>query len=221
VAEKADTLHCVPLNTSWSDVGSWSGLWELLEKDHVGNVILGSGEVLFDETRNSLAYTNHALVAVIGLKDVVVSATEDAVLVISKEYAESVKKIVEHLKRNGRGQTLDHLRVYRPWGWYQALNRGDRYQVKCIMVKPGGTLSLQSHFHRSEHWVVVEGTLEVTKGEKIELLSENQSTYIPLGEKHRLANPGKIPAFLIEVQSGSYLQEDDIVRFEDVYGRGS
>ena len=219
VAEKAGNLRCVPLNTPWSDVGSWSALWDLLEKDTMGNVILGEGEVLLDETSGSLAYSNRALVAVVGLKDVVVSATEDAVLVISKEYAESVKTIVEHLKNNGRAHTIDHLRVYRPWGWYQGLNRGDRYQVKCIMVKPGGKLSLQSHFHRSEHWVVVKGTLEVTKGDAVELLSENQSTYIPLGEKHRLANPGKIPAFLIEVQSGSYLDEDDIVRFEDVYGR--
>jgi mannose-1-phosphate guanylyltransferase/mannose-6-phosphate isomerase len=219
VAEKADHLRCVPLGTPWSDVGSWSALWRLLEKDDAGNVVLGDGEILLEETSGSLAYSNHALVAVVGMKDVVVSATEDAVLVISKEYAESVKGIVEHLKHEGRTHTLDHLRVYRPWGWYQALNRGERYQVKCIMVKPGGTLSLQSHFHRSEHWVVVKGTLEVTKGDKVELLSENQSTYIPLGEKHRLANPGKIPAFLIEVQSGSYLDEDDIVRFEDVYGR--
>jgi len=219
VAEKADNLVCVPLNTSWSDVGSWSALWEVLEKDDAGNVILGDGEVLLDDTSGSLAHSDHALVAVVGLKDVVVSATEDAVLVISKEYAESVKTIVEHLKNNGRAHTFDHQRVYRPWGWYQGLNRGDRYQVKCIMVKPGGKLSLQSHFHRSEHWVVVKGTLEVTKGDSVELLSENQSTYIPLGERHRLANPGKIPAFLIEVQSGSYLDEDDIVRFEDVYGR--
>jgi mannose-1-phosphate guanylyltransferase/mannose-6-phosphate isomerase len=218
VAEKADNLRCVLLNTPWSDVGSWSALWDLLDKDNAGNVVLG-GEVLFDETTHSLAYSNHALVAVIGLKDVVVSATEDAVLVMSKEYAESVKGIVEHLKSNRRTHTLDHLRVYRPWGWYQALNQGDRFQVKFIMVKPGGTLSLQRHLHSSEHWVVVKGTLEVTKGDKVELLSENQSTYIALGEKHRLANPGRIPAFLIEVQSGSYLDEDDIVRFEDVYGR--
>ena len=219
VAEKADNLCCVPLQTPWSDVGSWSALWDLLEKDDAGNVILGEGEVLLDQTSGSLAYSDHALVAVVGLKDVVISATEDAVLVTSREYAESVKEIVEHLKRNGHAQTLDHLKVYRPWGWYQALDRGDRYQVKCIMVKPGGTLSLQSHVHRSEHWVVVKGTLEVTKGDTVELLNENQSTYIPVGEKHRLANPGKIPAFLIEVQSGSYLDEDDIVRFEDVYGR--
>ena len=219
IAEKAANLRCVPLNAPWSDVGSWSALWDVLEKDDAGNVILGEGEVLLEDTSGSLAHSQHALLAVVGLKDVVVSATEDAVLVISKEYAEAVKTIVEHLKHNGRAHTLDHLRVYRPWGWYQGLNRGDRYQVKCIMVKPGGKLSLQSHFHRSEHWVVVKGTLEVTKGDAVELLSENQSTYIPLGEKHRLANPGKIPAFLIEVQSGSYLDEDDIVRFEDVYGR--
>jgi mannose-1-phosphate guanylyltransferase/mannose-6-phosphate isomerase len=219
VAEKANNLRCVPLTTPWSDVGSWSSLWSLLEKDAAGNVTLGDGEILLEDTSGSLAYSDRALVAVAGLKDVVVSATEDAVLVMSKDYAESVKGIVAHLKGNGYAHTLDHLRVYRPWGWYQALNRGDRYQVKCIMVKPGATLSLQSHFHRSEHWVVVKGTLEVTKGEKVELLSENQSTYIPIGERHRLANPGKIPAFLIEVQSGSYLDEDDIVRFEDAYGR--
>jgi mannose-1-phosphate guanylyltransferase / mannose-6-phosphate isomerase len=219
VAEKADNLRCVPLGTPWSDVGSWSALWSLLDKDDAGNVILGEGKILLEETNDSLAYSSNALVAIVGLKDVVVSATEDAVLVISKEYAESVKSIVEHLKSNGGTHAVDHLRVYRPWGWYQGLNRGDRYQVKCIMVKPGGTLSLQSHFHRSEHWVVVKGTLEVTKDNKVELLSENQSTYIPLGEKHRLANPGRIPAFLIEIQSGSYLDEDDIVRFEDVYGR--
>ena len=149
-----------------------------------------------------------------------VVATEDAVLVASKEHAEEVKGIVEQLKQNGAAHALYHNRVYRPWGWYQTINRGDRYQVKCIMVKPGGTLSLQSHLHRSEHWVVVKGTLEVTKGEEAELLSENESTYIPVGKPHRLANPGKIPAFLIEVQSGLYLDEDDIVRYEDLYRRG-
>jgi len=219
VAEKADNLRCVPLGTPWSDVGSWSALWRLLEKDDAGNVAIGDGEVLFEEAQDSLAYSSTAAVAIIGLRDVVVSATEDAVLVVSKEYAESVKTIVAHLKANGALHTVDHLRVHRPWGWYQTLTRGDRHQVKCIMVKPSGRLSLQSHRHRSEHWVVVKGTLEVTKGDAVELLSENQSTYIPIGEKHRLANPGKIPAFLIEVQAGSYLSEDDIVRFEDVYGR--
>jgi len=219
VAEKADSLSCVPLGTPWSDVGSWCALWNQLEKDDAGNVVIGDGECLFEETRDSLAYSSGAAVAVVGLSDVVVSATEDAVLVVSKEYAETVKTIVAHLKKNGALQTVDHVRVHRPWGWYQTLTQGEQYQVKCIMVKPGGRLSLQSHFHRSEHWVVVKGTLEVTKGDTVQLLSENQSTFIPVGEKHRLANPGKIPAFLVEVQSGSYLDEDDIVRFEDVYGR--
>jgi mannose-1-phosphate guanylyltransferase/mannose-1-phosphate guanylyltransferase/mannose-6-phosphate isomerase len=154
------------------------------------------------------------------VENIVVVAMEDAVLVASKDHAEQVKGIVEQLRGNGRAHVLQHNRVYRPWGWYQTLNRGDRYQVKCIMVKPGGKLSLQSHHHRSEHWVVVKGTLEVTKGEDTELLSENESTYIPIGKPHRLTNPGKIPAFLIEVQSGPYLDENDIVRFEDIYHRG-
>jgi mannose-1-phosphate guanylyltransferase/mannose-6-phosphate isomerase len=153
------------------------------------------------------------------LKDVVVVVTDDAVLVASKDYTEEVKDVVEHLRGNGSSHALQHNRVYRPWGWYQTLNRGERYQVKCIMVKPGGKLSLQSHYYRSEHWVVVKGTLEVCSGAETELLAENQSTYIPIGKPHRLANPGKSPAFLIEVQSGRYLDESDIVRYEDVYGR--
>ncbi|MGH6824180.1 mannose-1-phosphate guanylyltransferase/mannose-6-phosphate isomerase [Methyloceanibacter sp.] len=221
VAEKAGNMQCVPLNTPWSDMGSWSSLWGLLEKDSTGNVALGEGEIVLEQTSNSLAYSDHACVALVGVSDTIVVATEDAVLVVSKEYAESVKTIVEHLKGNGRSHTLHHSRVYRPWGWYQSINKGSRYQVKCIMVKPGAKLSLQSHFHRSEHWVIVTGTLEVTKGDEVELLSENQSTFIPIGKKHRLANPGKIPAFIIEVQSGPYLDEDDIVRFEDVYHRHS
>jgi mannose-1-phosphate guanylyltransferase/mannose-6-phosphate isomerase len=155
----------------------------------------------------------------VGLENVVVVAMEDAVLVASKDQSEQIKRVVDHLKGNGGDLALQHNRVYRPWGWYQGLNRGERYQVKCIMVKPGGKLSLQSHHHRSEHWVVVTGTVEVTRGDRVEMLSENQSTYIPVGEKHRLANPGKIPAFLIEVQSGAYLDEDDIVRYDDIYRR--
>lgn len=142
-------------------------------------------------------------------------------LVAAKDQVDRVREIVAQLKGNGAAHVLHHNRVYRPWGWYQTVNRGERYQVKCLMVKPGATLSLQNHYHRSEHWVVVRGTLEVTKGQSTELLSENQSTYIPIGSPHRLANPGKIPAFLIEVQSGSYLAEDDIVRFEEIYGRGA
>ena len=148
-------------------------------------------------------------------------AIQDAFLVASKDHVERIKHMVDRFKSNGCDLTIQHNRVHRPWGWYESLNRGDRYQVKCIMVKPGGRLSLQSHYHRSEHWVVVTGTLEVTRDEEIEILSENQSTYILVGQKHRLANPGKIPAFLIEVQSGTYLNEDDIVRYDDVYRRNS
>jgi mannose-1-phosphate guanylyltransferase/mannose-6-phosphate isomerase len=221
IAEQADNIRCVPLDTSWSDVGSWTAVWSLLEKDGADNVVFGEGEVLLEQTNRSLAYSDGLCVALVGLENVVVVATEDAVLVVAKDYAESVKTIVAHMKENGRTHALEHTRVYRPWGWYQILNRGDRYQVKCIMVKPGGKLSLQSHFHRSEHWVVVKGTLEVTKGDETELLSENQSTYIPIGKKHRLSNPGKIPSLLVEIQSGPYLDEDDIVRFEDIYNRCS
>lgn len=221
IAEKASNIACVPLLTPWSDIGSWSALWTFMDKDEAGNVTQGSGKVILDSTQNSFAYSDEACVALLGVKDVVVVVTDDAVLVASKDYAEEVKNIVEHLKGNGSSHALQHNRVYRPWGWYQTLNRGDRYQVKCIMVKPGGKLSLQSHYHRSEHWVVVKGTLEVSSGEETELLAENQSTYIPIGKPHRLANPGKIPAFLIEVQSGPYLDESDIVRYEDAYGRGA
>ena len=219
IAEKGPSMACVPLIADWSDVGSWSALWSFVDKDDTGNVMRGDGEIILESTENSFAYSDQACVALLGVKDIVVVVTEDAVLVASKAHAEDVKLIVERLKGNGRSHVLHHNRVYRPWGWYQTLNRGERYQVKCIMVKPGGRLSLQSHHHRSEHWVVVNGTLEVIKGDEIELLTENQSTYIPIGKPHRLANPGKIPAFLIEVQSGTYLDEDDIVRYDDLYGR--
>jgi mannose-1-phosphate guanylyltransferase/mannose-6-phosphate isomerase len=220
VAEKAPNMACVPLATLWSDVGSWSAVWNFMDKDATGNVTQGEGEIILEATRNSFAYSDQPCVALLGVENIVVVAMEDAVLVASKDHAEQVKGIVEQLRGNGRAHVLQHNRVYRPWGWYQTLNRGDRYQVKCIMVKPGGKLSLQSHHHRSEHWVVVKGTLEVTKGDDTELLSENESTYIPIGKPHRLTNPGKIPAFLIEVQSGPYLDENDIVRFEDIYHRG-
>ena len=184
-------------------------------------MVQGEGEAIFEGTSNSFAFSTGASVALVGVSDLVVVAMDDAVLVASKDHAEAIKTLVNDMKSNGHDLVLQHTRVYRPWGWYEGLNRGDRYQVKCIMVKPGGKLSLQSHHHRSEHWVVVRGTLEVVKGEETKLLTENQSTYIPIGEKHRLSNPGKIPAFLIEVQSGPYLAEDDIVRFEDIYRRGS
>jgi mannose-1-phosphate guanylyltransferase / mannose-6-phosphate isomerase len=222
VAEKAGSvMRCVPLKTAWNDVGSWSALWNFMEKDAQGNVVQGEGEIIFEGTRDSLAYSDHACVALVGVENLVVVAMDDAVLVASKDHAEAIKRVVDYLKGNDGELALQHNRVYRPWGWYQSLNRGDRYQVKCIMVRPGGKLSLQSHHHRSEHWVVVTGTVEVTRGEQVSMLSENQSTYIPIGAKHRLANPGKIPAFLIEVQSGAYLNEDDIVRYDDIYRRSS
>ena len=221
VAEKASNMACVKLRTPWSDVGSWAALWSFMDKDGAGNVVRGDGQVILEGTRDSFAFSDHACVALVGVENLIVVAMEDAVLVVSKDHAEQVKRVVDYLKGNGGDLVLQHNRVYRPWGWYQILNRGERYQVKCIMVKPGGKLSLQSHHHRSEHWVVVTGTLEVTRGEDVEILSEHQSTYIPIGKKHRLANPGKIPALLIEVQSGAYLDEDDIVRFDDIYQRGS
>jgi mannose-1-phosphate guanylyltransferase / mannose-6-phosphate isomerase len=221
IVEKADNIGCVPLNTAWSDVGSWSELWNFLEKDLNGNVVQGDGQTVLSGASNNFAYSTGACVALVGVSDLVVVAMDDAVLVASKDNAEAIKNLVNDLKVNDQDLVLRHKRVYRPWGWYERLNRGDRYQVKRIMVKPGGKLSLQSHHHRSEHWVVVKGTLEVTKGVETNLLTENESTYIPIGEKHRLSNPGKIPAFLIEVQSGPYLDEDDIVRFDDIYRRGS
>ena len=221
IAEKAENLICVPLTTSWSDVGSWSSVWDFMEKDPSGNVIGGQGEIIVENAHDSFAFSDHACVALVGVENLVVVAMQDAVLVASKEHVERIKCVVDHLKSNGCDLAIQHNRVHRPWGWYERLNRGDRYQVKCIMVKPGGRLSLQSHYHRSEHWVVVTGTLEVTRDEEVEILSENQSTYIPIGQKHRLANPGKIPAFLIEVQSGTYLNEDDIVRYDDIYRRNS
>jgi mannose-1-phosphate guanylyltransferase/mannose-6-phosphate isomerase len=219
IMEKAGNVRCVPLSGQWSDLGAWPALWEVLDKDHHGNA--AQGDIIFHNTRRSFAYSDQACVAVVGLEDVLVVATKDAVLVASKEHAQAVKHVVDKLKETDRPEIVFPKRVYRPWGWFEGLDRGDRFQVKRIMVKPGAQLSLQSHFHRAEHWIVVEGTLEVTIDNQLQLLNENQSTYIPLGARHRLANPGRIPAFLIEVQSGSYLGEDDIVRYEDIYGRAA
>ena len=221
VMEKAHPIECVPLDTAWSDIGSWAAIWSQSDKDEHGNANLGHGNIILRDTRDSLAYSDGQLVSLVGLQNVLVIVTKDAVLVADRAHAEKVKAIAEQLNSSGRREGTFHTRVHRPWGWFEGLSLGDRFQVKCIMVKPGGQLSLQSHYHRSEHWVVVKGTAEVTKGEKTMLLSENESTYIAIGEKHRLANPGKIPAYLIEVQSGAYLGEDDIERFEDVYGRQS
>jgi mannose-1-phosphate guanylyltransferase/mannose-6-phosphate isomerase len=188
-----------------------------MRKDQSNNVV--QGEVLITDTTGSYVYSTDSSVAVVGMQDVIVVATKDAVLVTSKDRAESVKDVFAQLEASGWKHALCNNRTYRPWGWYETLNQGERYHVKSIMVVPGGKLSLQSHFHRSEHWVVVNGTVEVTIGDEVRLLGENEATFIPLGKPHRLANPGKIPALLIEVQFGPYLEEDDIIRLEDVYGR--
>jgi mannose-1-phosphate guanylyltransferase / mannose-6-phosphate isomerase len=218
VMERTEYAAVVPVECGWSDVGSWGAVWDARGHDASGNTSTGS--VFFLDTRNSLAHSGDAiLTAVVGLDDVVVVTTPDAVLVTSRDKAEHVKELVEQLKAQNRQQAVAHLRVYRPWGYYQGIDIGSRYQVKRIVVNPSGKLSLQKHYHRSEHWVVVRGTAEVTVGSEIRTIHENESTYIPIGSVHRLANPGKIPLELIEVQAGSYLGEDDIVRLTDEYGR--
>ncbi len=223
VMEKlADAKHLghgivVPLSAGWSDVGAWDALWQVCEKDAAGNVI--RGEVMLEDSSDSMVLAESRLVAAIGLKDMIVVETPDAVMVTDKRHTQDVKKIVARLKSEGKQHAVNHRKVYRPWGWYDSIDSGSRFQVKRIVVNPGAKLSLQMHHHRAEHWVVVRGTAEVTNGDKVFLLTENQSTYIPLGHTHRLANPGKVPLEIIEVQSGSYLGEDDIVRFEDTYGR--
>ena len=217
VMEHTDNAAVVPVDMGWSDLGAWSALWDIKEKDDQGNV--ATGDVLLHNTRNSYVHADHAMVAVSGLDDVIVVATDDAVLVVDRHNAQSVKDLVEQLKRDGRGEHHLHTTVHRPWGCYRGIDMGERHQVKRITVKPGEKLSLQMHYHRAEHWIVASGTALVTRGEKQFLLRENESTYIPMGETHRLENPGKVPLDIIEVQSGSYLGEDDIVRFEDGYGR--
>jgi mannose-1-phosphate guanylyltransferase / mannose-6-phosphate isomerase len=218
VMERTDRAAVVPVDLGWSDVGSWNAVWDVLNHDADGNA--SAGAVVFHNSRNSLARSEDTiLTAVVGLEDIVVVATADAVLVTSRDKAEQVKGLVEQLKAQNRQQAVQHLRIYRPWGYYQGVDMGSRYQVKRIVVKPDAKLSLQKHFHRAEHWVVVRGTAEVTVGTEIHIVHENESTYIPIGSVHRLANPGKIPLELIEVQVGSYLGEDDIVRLNDQYGR--
>ncbi|MBN9132046.1 MAG: mannose-1-phosphate guanylyltransferase/mannose-6-phosphate isomerase [Nitrosospira multiformis] len=207
----------IPLSAGWSDVGSWDSLWQVLPKDHQGNV--SQGDVLLNDCRNVLALSGHRLVACVGVEDMVVIETPDAILVAHMSKTQHVKKIVDDLKRRGRPESELHRKVFRPWGWYDGVDSGKRFQVKRIVVKPGASLSLQMHHHRAEHWIVVHGTAQVTRGDTTYLVSENESTFIPLGTRHRLQNPGCVPLEMIEVQSGSYLGEDDIVRFEDVYGR--
>lgn len=218
VMERTALAAVIPVDIGWSDVGSWNSVWDVLPHDQKGNV--GIGPVVFRNSRDSLARSeDNILTAVIGLDNVVVVTTPDAVLVSSRDKAEEVKALVEQLKAQNRPQADEHLRVYRPWGYYQGVDIGARYQVKRIVVKPNAALSLQKHFHRAEHWVVVRGTAEIVVGAETRTVHENESVYIPIGSFHRLTNPGKIPLELIEVQVGSYLGEDDIVRVKDEYGR--
>ncbi len=210
-------IRMVALDAGWNDLGAWEAVWQVAERDGEGNAT--SGDAIVTDSRNTLVHATSRLVAAVGLKDVVVVETPDAVLVADRARSQDVKKIVGQLGREQRGEHALHRKVHRPWGWYDSIDHGPRHQVKRILVKPGASLSLQMHHHRAEHWIVVSGTAEVTVGEKVMLLTENQSTYIPLGQVHRLANPGKVPLEIIEVQSGSYLGEDDIVRYEDTYGR--
>jgi mannose-1-phosphate guanylyltransferase/mannose-6-phosphate isomerase len=212
-------IRMVPLDAGWNDLGAWDAVWQVAAKDAAGNS--GVGDVIFEDSRNTLVHASGRLVTTLGIDNVVVVETADAVLVADRQRSQDVKKLVSRLDKDRRTEHAMHRKVHRPWGWYDSVDAGPRFQVKRIMVNPGATLSLQMHHHRAEHWIVVQGTAEVTCGERKMILTENQSTYIPLGETHRLANPGKLPLEIIEVQSGSYLGEDDIVRFEDTYGRTS
>ncbi|MGB5305692.1 MAG: mannose-1-phosphate guanylyltransferase/mannose-6-phosphate isomerase [Gammaproteobacteria bacterium] len=217
VMENADRVIVIPVSAGWSDVGAWSALWDLCPHDSNGNVI--QGDVITSDTHNAFLFAQHRCVATVGLDDVVVVETADAVLVAHRDKAQDVKNIVSQLKAKDRDECRMHRRVYRPWGSYEGIDAGERFQVKRLSVKPGAALSLQLHHHRAEHWVVVRGSARVTCGDKVFILHENESTYIPIGEKHRLENPGNIPLEVIEIQTGSYLGEDDIVRFEDIYNR--
>ncbi len=217
VMEKTSSAAVVPMDAGWSDIGSWSALWEVSTKDESSNAV--SGDVIQQDSSGCLVRADHRLVATVGVEDLVVVETKDAVLVAHKDRVQDVKKVVSQIEADGRHEHLNHREVYRPWGVYDSIDNGHRYQVKRITVKPGAKLSVQMHHHRAEHWIVVSGTAKVTNGENTYLVTENQSTYIPVGQVHALENPGVVDLELIEVQSGSYLGEDDIVRFEDKYGR--
>ncbi|HEX4768311.1 MAG TPA: mannose-1-phosphate guanylyltransferase/mannose-6-phosphate isomerase [Lichenihabitans sp.] len=217
VMERTSRAGVLPVSFSWSDVGTWGTLWDCSVRDEHGNAL--TGDIATVDTHDCLVHSPEILTTVVGLRDIVVVTTPDAVLVASRERSEAVKDLVTHLKARQRPEVDEHRRMYRPWGWYQRIDIGPRFQVKRIVVKPGHRLSLQKHFHRAEHWVVVHGTAEVTVDDKVILRHENEAAYLPIGCVHRLANPGKIPLELIEVQVGSYTGEDEIVRFEDNYGR--
>jgi mannose-1-phosphate guanylyltransferase/mannose-6-phosphate isomerase len=217
VMEKTKDALVLPLDVGWSDVGSWSSLFDALPADSEGNVL--QGDVVVFDTHDSYVHSTSRLVAAVGMDDHIIVETKDAVLVAPKERVQDVKELVAMLKKSGRSESSLHREVFRPWGSYDSIDNGERFQVKRLSVKPGGVLSLQMHHHRAEHWIVVEGTARITRNDEVFLLSENESTYIPVGATHRIENPGKVPLHIIEVQSGSYLGEDDIVRFEDNYGR--
>lgn len=217
--ERTDNAVVVPVEMGWTDVGNWDAFWEAHEKDENGNAV--QGDVMLEDTSDSLVYTTgDKLIATIGVSDLVVVDTNDCVLIASRGRSQDISRFVERLRKVGnRTEHLTHLRTFRPWGWYEQVDRGDRFQVKRIQVKPGGCLSMQMHYHRAEHWIIVSGTALITRGEETFLLHENESTFIPIGCTHRLENPGQLPLNIIEVQSGAYLGEDDIVRMDDVYGR--
>jgi len=221
VIEKCPGSHypikMVELDAGWNDLGAWDAVWQVGKQDEEGNVT--SGDILLTNSKNSLVHASSRLVSVVGVENLVIVETADAVLVADRKNSQDVKHIVNQLEEQNREEKNLHRKVARPWGWYDSVDEGERFKVKRIQVKPGASLSLQMHHHRAEHWIVVKGTAEITNGDKVLLLNENQSTYIPQGQTHRLANPGKTPLEIIEVQSGSYLGEDDIVRFEDTYGR--
>jgi len=217
VMEHTQRAAVVPADMAWNDIGAWTALWDVADKDEQGNAC--RGDVMLENAQNNFVRAETRMVAMLGVSDLVVVETADVVLVAHKDQVQDVKKLVDRLKAEKRCEHLIHKQVYRPWGWYEGIDEGERFQVKRIMVKPGEKLSLQMHHHRAEHWIVVSGTAQVTCGDNVALLTENQSTYIPLGTSHRLENPGKIDLHMIEVQSGTYLGEDDIVRFEDIYQR--
>ncbi len=210
-------ISMIPLAAGWSDLGAWDAVWQTGQHDNDGNMLVG--DAFLADSSNTLIYASNRLVSAVGVEDLVIVETADAVLVVDRKQSQQVKKVVAMLEKQGRAEHTLHRKVFRPWGWYDSIDESDRFKVKRIQVKPGASLSLQKHHHRAEHWIVVRGTAEVTCGDEIKLITENQSTYIPLGEVHRLRNPGVIPLEIIEVQSGSYLGEDDIVRLEDAFGR--
>ncbi|RYY74763.1 MAG: mannose-1-phosphate guanylyltransferase/mannose-6-phosphate isomerase [Gammaproteobacteria bacterium] len=215
--EKSNNVVCVPLNAGWSDVGDWKSFSDVSQKDETGNSFIGDS--IDVGSTNTLVFSQHKLVATLGVNNLMIINTPDAVLIADKSQAQQVKSIISRIEKQTRTEHLQHREVYRPWGCYDAIDDGDRYQVNRIRVKPGASLSLQVHHHRAEHWIVVKGTALVQKGDEVMLLSENESTYIPVGTKHRLSNPGKIPLEIVEVQSGPYLEDDDVIRYEDSYGR--